>query len=270
MGMTATPLGNPLALGRTAEVYAWEEGWVLKLFRDWAPASWVDYEAEIARSVHASGLPVPAVGEIIEVQGRRGILYERVTGPSLFKTIQEKPWTVLEAARQLAELHAAMHECEATGLPPQRARLIAKIQNAGPLPERLKQAALGALQDLPDGERLCHGDFHPDNVLMTAKGPVIIDWPDASCGPPLADVARTSLLASASALPAETRLRRLIELSRRWFHRVYLRRYFELRPDGREQLGAWLPVIYAARLSEDIPEEREGMLARVRAAFSHS
>jgi Ser/Thr protein kinase RdoA (MazF antagonist) len=26
------------------------------------------------------------------------------------------------------------------------------------------------------GDGLCHGDIHPDNVIMTADGPRLIDW----------------------------------------------------------------------------------------------
>ena len=45
-------LGDPIALGRTAEVYAWEEGQVLKLFHDWVPTDQVEYEAHIAPAEH--------------------------------------------------------------------------------------------------------------------------------------------------------------------------------------------------------------------------
>ena len=65
--MSTTSLGKPIALGRTAEVYAWEEGQVLKLFLDWFSADRVEYEAQIAGPVHASGLPVPAVGDVVEI-----------------------------------------------------------------------------------------------------------------------------------------------------------------------------------------------------------
>ncbi len=42
--------------------------------------------------------------------------------------------------------------------------------------------------------RLLHGDFHPNNILYTASGPVVIDWSFASSGDPLLDVARTLAL----------------------------------------------------------------------------
>jgi hypothetical protein len=53
---------KPIAFGRTAEVHAWKDGWVLKLFHDWFPEESVRYEAELARAVQAAGLPVPAAG----------------------------------------------------------------------------------------------------------------------------------------------------------------------------------------------------------------
>ena len=68
--MSVTSLGKPIALGRTAEIYAWEQGQVLKLFQDWFSADRVEYEAQIAHAVHTSGLPVPAVGEVVEINGR--------------------------------------------------------------------------------------------------------------------------------------------------------------------------------------------------------
>jgi len=58
------PLGHPVAQGRTAEVYLWKEGWIIKLFHEWFPGEAVRYEAQIARTVHEARLPVPAVGKV--------------------------------------------------------------------------------------------------------------------------------------------------------------------------------------------------------------
>ena len=84
-------LGNLIALGRTAEVYAWKEVYVLKLFHEWFPLNDVEYEARIANVVLRAGLPVPAVGEIIEISGRYGLIYERVKGISMMETLTSKP-----------------------------------------------------------------------------------------------------------------------------------------------------------------------------------
>src|SRR3990172_6771450 len=54
-------LGQPLAVGGTAEVYAWEPGWVLKLYFDRYESGMANFERRIAAAVRATGLPVPAV-----------------------------------------------------------------------------------------------------------------------------------------------------------------------------------------------------------------
>jgi hypothetical protein len=70
--MITVNLGKPLAVGRTAELYAWEGSLVIKLFFDWFNMENIQFEQRMAQSVHASGLPVPAAGEIIQVNGRNG------------------------------------------------------------------------------------------------------------------------------------------------------------------------------------------------------
>jgi aminoglycoside phosphotransferase (APT) family kinase protein len=253
--------------GRVAEVFAWEEGQVLKLFRAWYPPEGVHYEARIARTVQATGLAVPAVGEVVQVDGRWGIVYGRVAGRSMLEHFTRKPWALARFARILAELHATMHARAAPGLPSLRRRLEGKIQNAAPLPAGLKAAALQALARLPDGNALCHGDFHPHNVLMSPQGPIVIDWPDATRGHPLADVARTCLLMRTGGLPSSAPRRGLIQVVRATFRAVYLRRYFQLRPGSRELLAAWQVPVAAGRLEEGIVEEEEQLVALVKASL---
>ena len=256
--------GKLVAVGRTAEVYARGEQQVLKLYRDWCPPHWVDFEARIGRIVQDAGLPVPAVGDIMEINGRRGLVYERLNGVSMFGTIVARPWTIIRFGRLMAELHAAMHAIQApSDLPDQRGRFKGAIERAQAWPDDLRRKTLAVLDACPDGDWLCHGDLHPDNILMTSRGPLIIDWMTATRGDPLGDVARTVLLATVGEPPTGTLVRLLTRLLRGWMRSAYLRRYFELRPKGRERLDKWLVVTFAARLAEDIKGEAEQLIAFV-------
>jgi aminoglycoside phosphotransferase (APT) family kinase protein len=49
-----------------------------------------------------------------------------------------------------------------------------------------------------DGESLLHLDLHPENVLLGAEGPVLIDWTNAGSGRPEKDVALTWLILETS------------------------------------------------------------------------
>ena len=175
--------------GFTAEIYAWKEGWILKLFNQGISRAAVEHEANKTRIVHATGLPVPAVGEIIEIEDRYGMELERVDGISMLDALTKSPWKYPALARQLAELHAEMHTRRVPELPALSETLARKINRAEKLPENVRQAALKALEQLPEDDRLCHGDFHPGNILLSGRGPVIIDWIDCSRGRPILDVA---------------------------------------------------------------------------------
>jgi uncharacterized protein (TIGR02172 family) len=246
--------GQPIAYGRTAEIYSWGNDQVLKLFYDWVTERGVQREARIARAVHAAGLPVPSVGEIVEIDGRLGLAYERVEGIPMGNVMVSRPWRLVRLARRLAELHAKMHAVEGIeGLPSQRERLANKIQQARSLGSGLQEAALRALGRMPEGNRLClcHGDFHPWNVLLTDDRAVVIDWPDATGGNPLADVARTVVI-----LDGVRKMGQPVtwwdKVMVRWCLPVYLRRYFELCPGGEEEYRAWQPIVAAGRMSEGI------------------
>jgi aminoglycoside phosphotransferase (APT) family kinase protein len=261
--MSETRLGEPIARGRTAEIYAWGKGEILKLFHDWFDEAAIAYESRLAHAVHRTGLPVAAVGEIVEVEGRRGLIYERVDGPTMLAELVAHPWRLAGSARRLAQLHAEMHSLEIEAdLPAQHRRLEDKIGRAPALPAGLRERRLGELAGLPAGQRLCHGDFHPGNVILAGGGPVVIDWIDATLGSPLADVARTSvLLRGVVARPGASALQKLML---GLYHRLYLRYYFRLRPGGRGEYRAWYPIVAAARLDEGIAELEAWLLAQAR------
>src|ERR671924_42075 len=64
--------------------------------------------------------------------------------------------------------------------------------------------APGVLEQLPDGDRLCHGDFHPANVLVGKRGPVAIDWHRAARGDPMGDLARSRVILAAGFVPPKS------------------------------------------------------------------
>jgi tRNA A-37 threonylcarbamoyl transferase component Bud32 len=255
-------LGSPIAYGRTAEMFEWEDGQVLKLFHDWFGLEDIRFERRINQAVHASGLPVPAVGEIVGVDDRNGLLYQRVVGTEMWEVI--RPWNILRLADQMAGLHAEMHASTIqVDIPDQYQRLVNKINSASALPNDLQLKALGALEDMPKGKRLCHGDFHPGNILVSDNKAVTIDWVDATLGNPLADLARTAIL-HLGAVHTRQISNPLHKIMARIFHDRYIRTYFTLRPGGEGEYTRWQPIVAAARLSENIAEVEGWLLKQAK------
>jgi len=257
-------LSAPIAEGRTAEIYEWHDGYVLKLYRDWCPPHWVEQEAMVAHAITEAGIPTPAAGEIIEVNGRRGLVYKRVTGVSMLQDLNTQPWMFLRHARTLAELQAKIHQLFISGLQSYKAGLMYTIRRAPHLSDELREKVLNHLVTLPDRDNVCHGDFHPGNVLLTPKGAVVIDWMTASSGNPWADVARTSMLLTIGAKRAGEQVRPVLRFLVNLYHQAYLNHYIKLFPDKNNELKQWMPVIAAARLDEQIEPEREALIRMVQ------
>lgn len=211
-----------------------------------------------------AGLAAPAIGGVVEVAGRRGIVYERIDGPSMLAVMQRQWWTIHQAGRQMAELQAAIHNCSSPELPSYKASMERDIRAAKQLPDNVKKDILRMLESMPDAVAVCHGDLHPDNIIMTPRGPVAIDWMTARRGHPLADVARTVLLCSTGTPPTMGLERYLLPMVRRVFLPAYRERYFQLCPHDRQQLARWQPIIAAARVNEGIAGEREWLLAQIK------
>jgi uncharacterized protein (TIGR02172 family) len=261
--------GALIGAGRTADVFAWGSERVLKLYQDWMPARAIEREFEITRLARAAGLPVPAAEEMLQVDGRTGIVFERIVGKSLLKILEARPWKLVSIARLLAEYHARMHACSLSPeAPGQREQIEQGIAWAKDLSETEKKSILAVLARLPDENAISHGDFHPDNLLLTEKGPVIIDWMTGRRGHPLADVERTVLLMQTGGLPPGVSLpmRLMINALRSGLLAFYLARYRQIRSASRADIGAWELPLLAARLFEveNYPSEKQIILKRIR------
>jgi aminoglycoside phosphotransferase (APT) family kinase protein len=250
--------------GRTAEIFDWDEGRVLKLYRAEFPREWADWEAKITRAIGEAGVPAPQIFDVLDMEGRRGIIMERVHGPSMIANLLANLLNVVKHARLLAELHAQMHERTISDLPSQHESLRQRIQEAK-VSSEIQAAALQRLDRLPEGAALCHGDFHPGNVVLTARGPRILDWPTAMCGNPLGDVARTSLILRLLEPSPEMSITWALRLVRNIFHATYRQRYMKLRSVSREAIEAWLLPVTVARTLENVPYERENLPRLIQA-----
>ncbi|MBI4570957.1 MAG: phosphotransferase, partial [Chloroflexi bacterium] len=221
--------------------------------------------AEAMAAAGAAGVRVPAPGELTTVDGRPGLVMERIDGIDMLTLIGRRPWSVWRVGRVWGEIQASMHEVIAPpDLPALRDLLRGRFESCDPalLPERLARFALDELERLPDGDRLCHGDFHPGNIMEAQGEHVVIDWTNATRGDPAADFARSLLLGRLGELPpgAPLLIRAGAKFARRLLLDSYVRSY---RRNGRLDAALatrWEAPVAAARLREGIESENPKLL----------
>jgi hypothetical protein len=252
-------IGAKIGAGREADVHAWGGDAVVKLYRPGFGGHRTEAQALATLDGHAVA---PKLIDIVDYDGRTGLVLERFGGQDMLTLLQRQPWRVLGLARALGTAHLAVHAVRVpAGLPDVREVLAARIDDAG-LPPPLRNFAVRVLDGLPDGDRVCHGDYHPGNVLVAADRVSVIDWVGAARGVPEADHARTLLLLlRADPLPGTPVLSRaLMTVGRSVFTHGYTRAYTSGSPSPLRQVDSWLIVQTAARLSEGIDIERPGLI----------
>lgn len=252
-------IGPKLGAGREAEVFAWGDDAVLKLYR----LGYRGHDAEAAALAALNGRGgAPRLLETVDHNHRPGLVLERLPGTDMLTAVQRHPWHLTGLSRQLAAAHLDIHRVHAPGtLPDLREVMAARIQEA-PMPAHLRDFVLHTLDSLPAGDRLCHGDYHPGNVLVQGDQIAVIDWANAARAVPEADHARTLLLLRwADPLPDTPPLvRGILMAGRSLFARTYVQTYRRSTPEPIHEVRSWLTVNLAARMSEGIEVEHPRLL----------
>jgi tRNA A-37 threonylcarbamoyl transferase component Bud32 len=257
--------------GREAEMFEWGDGKILRLQRDASSQNLVKWQVMAIEAASKSGLRVPAVyGETTEM-GRPGLIMERLDGTDVLTLLGNQPWKLFWAARVCSELHVRMHEAIAVPeIVPLKQQIRRKIESSDKVPEKFAEFALKELDELPDGDRLLHGDFHPANVMMHGDEPVVIDWTNVARGDPAADFARTRLMLRIGELPPGSPflVRVMTAIGRSVLWRMYDREYRRRRSPDMSIVERWETVRVADRMVEGIEEERSALLKLAEAKLS--
>ncbi len=251
-----------IARGRTAEVYSWAENQVLKLFFDWVSPESVQKEYEITRLAYQAEAQVPKVYDLVQEENRYGIIYERITGPTMLKRLISKPWQVKQLSRELAELHFSIHQIPLDGMTSYRDRWLSNIEQVPDLPVAVKEKLIANVLQIPEGNQLCHFDFHPDQVVYSQHGVVIVDWMTACRGDPAADIARTQILLTIGKPPDSSWWQGiLVSILGNLANYYYQKRYLELNPSmTKAMIRTWLAPVAAVRLLENIEHESSRLI----------
>ena len=194
--------GEIVGIGKTATVYKWKEGKVLKLFYHGYPQCAVEKEFTNAKAISDLDFAKPKVYELVFYIGRMGIIYDKVEGESLLDWVT-KTGDIQRCATYMADLHKNIIQNRVSNVPNYKELLEHNIVNALSINPQKRKEILEMLDRLQDGNTLCHGDFHPGNIIISAGHTVVIDFMNVCHGYCLYDIARTVYLVEYTPVPEE-------------------------------------------------------------------
>src|SRR3954465_8404406 len=118
-------LGEKIGEGAFSEAYAWAPGQVVKLFKAGVSRQLGRHEVRMIRAVLAPGLPVPEVFGEVTLDGRFGIVMQRLDGPTLWQLSRTGAVTFEQAGAIDAALAMSVHK---TSPPPEVPSMLAYME----------------------------------------------------------------------------------------------------------------------------------------------
>ncbi|MDO4355720.1 MAG: aminoglycoside phosphotransferase family protein [Clostridia bacterium] len=164
-----------------------------KIYPAGFPLERVQREVDAQRTALENGVRTPKVYGVKCIEDRPMLVMERINGLPLDELMRRKPDMAPVMLEDFARLQHRIHQIPFEGRPRFSDRVRESIQQL-PIAPGKRLGLMSSLRCLPEQTALCHGDFHPQNVMVDEDGPVVIDWVDARMGHPLADACQTYLL----------------------------------------------------------------------------
>ena len=235
---------NPIAERKNKTIYK-DENKIIKLFVESHPKSDVLNEAlNQARVEEKSNLNVPKLIEVSRVNNRWALVSEYVEGKTITELMKENPDKIDHFLNLFVDVQLVVLDNEVPMLNRIKDKFKRKLENASNIDDNTRYELLQRLEGMKNHNKLCHGDFHPSNVIVQENGVVyVIDWSHVTQGNSSADAARTYLMLSMEGKE---------ELANKYLDLFSLKSGIEKRSIQR-----WLPIVAATRLTKNIPEEQE-------------
>lgn len=218
-------------------------GIAYKLFDKSFSPTQIFYEALLQTMASEAGIRVPKIYGIEQIDDRLAILSEYIEGKTVAQLMEEYPGKRDYYLELLANTQLDIHSHTVADIKKLKHKIAREIKALSALDEIKKYELETRLASMPEHNKLCHGNFGPENVVIDEMDNIIVlDWVAAARGNSTADIAKTYLkLTLASTEAAEK----------------YIGIICEKTGIDRQYVYEWLPLMAACGLYEKNPSEKE-------------
>ncbi len=200
-------------------------------------------EALNTARVEETGLNIPRLMGVSMVDGKWAIAREFIPGKTLEQLMAENPEKEDEYLNLFVDLQLEVHKhtCPLLNLLTEKTQHKISATHFDATTRYELHTRLAAMRV---HKKVCHGDFHPSNIVITPEGKVyILDWAHATQGNASADVAQTYLLLT---------LDGKAELAEK-----YMNLFCKKSDTAKQYVQKWIPIVAAAQSVKGKPEEAE-------------
>ncbi|MEJ8733767.1 MULTISPECIES: aminoglycoside phosphotransferase family protein [Mediterraneibacter] len=227
------------------EVYKCDD-MIVKVFKESHPKADVFNEALITARIEETGLDIPKVKEVFQVDKKWAIAIEYKDGKTLEEMMESDKKNLDKYMSDFVDLQLEIHAKTSPLLKGMKDKLVRQINSLKELDATNRYELLTRLESMPKHNKVCHGDFNPSNVIVGKNGKMtVVDWAHATQGNASADAAMTYLL---------------FALKDQETADLYMKLFCQKSDTPRQYVQQWLPIVAAAQLTKNNELEKEFLM----------
>lgn len=183
-----------LARGGEADIYDLGGGKILRLSRK-SMVQTAETEQQLFQILEENHISVPHLYEAVEIGGRQGRIMQKISGESLMEHIVRHPLMRGDEMKKFVSLQLRLGRIKCgDGLYTLGDMFRHFLAQEAPVSAEILEFMKKVWKELPQENFICHGDFHPGNILLENKKYYLIDWSGAYRGRFAADIAHSYIL----------------------------------------------------------------------------
>lgn len=239
-------MDNRILIAEKTEYNVYKEGnLALKVYHDEKYKEKCLYaaltHARVETTLVNSFVKMPIIHEVSVIDGKWFVAMDWIEGKSLGQLMKENPDKLETYVNQFIEIQTELHAQYMPLLSKLKDKMARQIKSLGQIDEIKKYELLTRLDSMPKHIKLCHYDLLPDDIIINDVGTYVINWGSARQGNASADVAKTYMLLCLNYPEAAE---------------MYLNKYCLKTGTAKQYVQKWLPIVAAAQLIKNIPEEK--------------
>jgi Ser/Thr protein kinase RdoA (MazF antagonist) len=219
---------------------------IVKVFEKDHPKSAVFNEALNTVRVEETGLAIPKLKEVTQIDGKWALVIEYKDGKTLEEMMQVDHANAEKYMSDFVDLQLKIHEKKAPMLNKLKDKLARQIDGLKELDATQRYELRTRLESMPKHTKVCHGDFNPSNVIVGKNGKMtVVDWAHATQGNASADAAMTYLL---------------FALKDQKLADMYMNMFCKKSDTAKQYVQQWLPIVAASQLEKDNELEKDFLM----------
>lgn len=238
---------NTIAVRQGKVVYQ-DGDTLIKVFdaSDWSKSEILNEGLNQAR-IEETGLNIPKILKVGTVDGKWALMMEYIEGKNLADLMREEPENLDKYMELFVSLQKEIHSKKAPLLTTLKDKMTRKISTAD-LKATIRYDLQLKLRELGVTSVVCHCDFKPENVIITADGAAyILDWSHTNQGNPNVDAAITYILFKLDGKETEAE--------------KYMDLYCEKSGVEKNAVLKWIPVAAASKSAKTEGAKKDFLLS---------